>query len=158
VAAGALTDVLIIVDGTDLSECVRLVSHDMSCEERLTSVITDTWTTRDKGLVKTVIRLGFLQNYAAQKAHRVLQPLVDSHTPVQLELRPVNAVSAPDNPSLLVDVLLFDYRSLEGAVGEVAASSATFIGGDGIFVGGLSAGGGFFGDDIFGDGYFGGDA
>jgi hypothetical protein len=152
VAVGALTNVLIIVDGTDLSECVRLVSHDMSCEERLTSVITDTWTTRDKGLVKTVIRLGFLQNYAAAKAHRVLQPLIDSHTPVQLEIRPVNAVSAPENPSLLVDVLLFDYRSLEGAVGEVAASSATFVGGGGIFAGG----GGFFGDDFFGDAIFGG--
>jgi hypothetical protein len=151
-AAGALTNVLIIVDGADISECARVIEQGTSCDEILTSHVSDTWTTRDKGLPKTVVRLGFLQNYAAEKAHRVLQPLVDSHTPVQLELRPVNAVSAPENPSLLVDVLLFDYRSLEGAVGEVAANSATFIGGEGFFVGG----GGFFGDDFFGDGIFGG--
>jgi hypothetical protein len=109
-----------------------------------------------KGRYETLVGLRFLQDFSTGNVHQTLQPLVGSSTPVQVEIRPVNAASSPTNPAMVIPALLFDYSVIDGAVGDVASVSATFVSTDWVGGGSSGGGGGFFGDDFFGDGVFGG--
>jgi hypothetical protein len=152
--ATVLNNVLVLVNGVDLSDHVRTVRHSTSFEEVDTTCVNDTAKTRLKGHTQTLVGLQFLQDFAGAKVHSTLQPLVGSSTPVQVEVRPVNGAVSSANPAMLIQALLMDYTALDAAVGEVSPVSATFIssipsGGGGVVV--PPVGGGIY-DSGFYDG------
>jgi hypothetical protein len=130
VSATASTNVLVLVNGYDLSNHVTEVSTSETYEEIDTTCVNDRHRSRTKGIMERAVRVRFLQDFTAAKVHSLLQPLLSSNYPFPVEIRPVNAAVSATNPALMMEALLFNYSVVDGQVGEVLPVSALFVGTD----------------------------
>jgi hypothetical protein len=127
-ASFTLTDAHIIVNGTVLSDHANEVEvsddRDQVENSAFGSATNRSYT---KGLGDASIRIRFFQDFAPSKTHAVLQPLIASATPVQVEVRATSASRSATNPAaVLASALLFSYQMLNGALGEMSMTEATF--------------------------------
>jgi hypothetical protein len=120
---GVLTNALVLVNGVDLSDHVEKVTVS---DERSKVPITAMGATANgytKGLGDASIKLTFYQDMSAGKVHATLQPLINSATPVAVEVRGVNAARSATNPAfLLSSALMFNYSGLDGGATDNNAS------------------------------------
>ncbi len=130
------TNAYVLVNSVDLSDhCTKVTTTDDRAEVDV-SAFGSGYVQVTKGLGTGEIELEFLQDFATNKVHQTLQPLIASTTAVPVEVRPVNAARSATNPAiLLASALMFSYPGLDSAVGDAAKITATFKnapGGSGI--------------------------
>lgn len=126
-AAFTLTNALVLVNGVDLSDHVRSVTVNDERDKQDITAMGATAKAYTKGLGDASISISFLQDFAAGKVHATLQPLINSSTPVAVEVRAVNAARSATNPAfLLSSAQLFTYSGLDGGVGDVSEMTAEF--------------------------------
>jgi len=133
---GAATNMLVLVNGVDLSDHVRGVhTVDTRAPVDVTAMGAG-YTQETKGLGEASITIDFLSDFSAGKTHATLQPLVGSTTPVAVEVRATNAARSATNPAVLLgSALLFTYNAIDASIGDAAEFSAEFRnapGGSGI--------------------------
>jgi hypothetical protein len=129
VAIQVLNNAYILINGVDLSDhCSKVTIEDtretvdITCFGATSKAVT-------KGLGDAVITLDLFQDFAPAKTHATLSPLINSTTPVSVEVRGTNAVRSPTNPAAVMSGLLMNYNMLDGSVGEASAISAEFVNG-----------------------------
>ena len=125
-AIGPITNAFLSVNGVDLSDHVSKITID---DNRDTVDITAMGAVNKvvtKGLGDGKITVDFFQDFASNKVHQTLQPLIGSTTPFTVEARPVNAARSATNPGIVMSALLFNYSALDASVGAASTISAEF--------------------------------
>jgi hypothetical protein len=80
-----------------------------------------------KGLGDASITVEMFQDFAATKTHATLQPLINSSTPVTVEVRKSSGARSTTNPAYVLSALLFEYQMISGGVGEASTISVPFV-------------------------------
>lgn len=120
-----LTDCFVSFNGTDLSAHVKSVSLDYSAEALDVTAMGDDTHIRLGGLKDWSASVEFHQDYAAGAVDATLFSLVGSTG--TLIIRPVESTAVgATNPNFTGTALLESYNPVGGAVGELAAASASF--------------------------------
>ncbi len=120
-----LTDAFVSFNAIDLSASVKSVTLDYSAEALDVTAMGDTTHIRLGGLKDWNASVEFHQDYAAGNVDATLFPLVGSTAVLIIRPDKSDAVSAT-NPNFTGTALLESYSPVGGAVGEVAATSASF--------------------------------
>lgn len=121
------TDVMIIINGVTLSDHGNAVTVTDNRPEIDNSAYGGTAKSLTKGLGEASIDITLYQDFAAGKTHATLQPLIGSTTPVAVEVRATSAARSATNPAaLLASALMFNYNFLQGGIGEMSMTTATF--------------------------------
>jgi hypothetical protein len=124
-----LTDGYVVVNGVTLSDHANQITvEDMRDQIDITAfgAANKAYT---KGLGDAKITVQFFQDFAASKVHQTLQPLISSSSPVTIEVRPTSGARSTTNPAFVMSALLFDYKGLDGQVGQASTMQAEFING-----------------------------
>jgi hypothetical protein len=124
---GPFTNAYISVNGVDLSARGRSITVEDSRAAVDVTAFGAGYISEAKGLGTAAITIEFLQDFAAAQVHATLQPLIGSSTPINVEVRAVNAARSATNPGMvLASALLFTYNPLDGAIGDAATFTAEF--------------------------------
>jgi len=127
VAIFTLTDAMIIINGVTLSDHSNQVTITDSRDDKDVTAFGATSKASQKGLGDATMDIVLFQDFASGKTHATLSPLISSTTPVAVEVRPTSAARSATNPAaLLSTALMFDYKMLDGSVGDVPTTTATF--------------------------------
>ena len=122
-----LTNAFVSVNGVDLSDHVESVTVKDDRDKVDITAMGASAKAYQKGLGDASIEIGFFQDFAANKVHATLQPLISSTSPIAVEVRATNAIRSATNPAfLLAQALLFSYGGLEGSVGDASKMKAEF--------------------------------
>lgn len=120
-----LTDCFVSFNAVDLSANVKSVTLDYSAEALDVTAMGDTTHIRIGGLKDWSASVEFHQDYALSSVDATLFPLVGSTG--TLIIRPDNSDGvSTTNPNFTGTALLESYNPVGGAVGELAAASASF--------------------------------
>ena len=122
-----LTDAHVIVNGVVLSDHANQVTVQDSREQKDITAFGASSKAYAKGLGDASITIQFFQDFAAGEVHATLQPLIASSTGVTIEVRPTSAARSATNPAALMTGLLFEYKFLDGSVGEPSQIQAVFV-------------------------------
>lgn len=125
-AAFTLIDAMIIVNGVTLSDHANQVTVTDSRAVKDFTAFGAVNVVNGKGLGDASMDVVFFQDYAAGKTHATLQPLIASTTPVTIEVRPTSGARSATNPASVMSGLMFDYKFLDGSIGEPSMTTATF--------------------------------
>ena len=122
-----LTNALVIINGVTLSDHAKSVAVDDSREQVDITSFGATNKAYAKGLGDASITVEMFQDYAAGKTHATLQPLINSTTPITVEVRGDAGARSVTNPAYVLSALLFDYTMVSGAVGEPSMITVPFV-------------------------------
>ncbi len=122
-----LTDATVIVNGVTLSDHSNNVTVDDLRDQKDITAFGAVNKAYTKGLGDASITIVFFQDFAGGKTHATLQPLISSTTGISVEVRATSAARSATNPAALMTALLFNYRMLDGAIGEPSQITAVFI-------------------------------
>jgi hypothetical protein len=126
-ASFTLTNCMVLIGGTDLSDRVRSVTISDDRDKVENTTMGATANSYAKGLGDASIKIGFVQDLAAGKVHATLQPLIGSTTTTTVEVRAVNAARSATNPAfLLSNALMFNYTPLDGSIGDLSEMEVEF--------------------------------
>lgn len=126
-AIGPLTDALVIINGTTLSDHANSVTIEDSRDTVDITAFGATSKVVTKGLGDAKITVTLFQDFAAAKTHATLQPLIGSTTGVVIEVRPTSAARSATNPAALMTGLLMNYTFLDGGAGDASEITAEFV-------------------------------
>lgn len=121
-----LVDAHIIVNGVTLSDHANQVTVSDNRDQKEITAFGALSKTYAKGLGDATITIQFFQDFAASEVHATLQPLIGSTTPVDVEIRPTSGSRSSTNPAALMSALLFEYKFLDGQIGEPSMIQAVF--------------------------------
>jgi hypothetical protein len=124
-----LVDAYIAVNGVVLSDHANQVTVEDTREAKDVTAFGATSKATAKGLGDAKISATFFQDFGPGKTHATLQPLINSTTPVTIEVRATSAARSATNPASLMSGLLMNYNMLDGGVGEVTTIKAEFVNG-----------------------------
>ena len=119
-----LTNPLIQIGGTDLSDHIASVTVNESYADVATTAFGDSSVTRIAGLGDHSVSLDFHEDFAATEVHATIAPLVGATTTVTV--KPVNETTSATNPSFSMTALVTEWPLLSGAVGDLASASVTW--------------------------------
>ena len=122
-----LTNALVIINGVTLSDHAKSVAVDDSREQVDITSFGATNKAYAKGLGDASITVEMFQDYAAGKTHATLQPLINSTTPITVEVRGDAGARSVTNPAYVLSALLFDYTMVSGSVGEPSMITVPFV-------------------------------
>jgi hypothetical protein len=126
-ASFTLTNCMVLIGGTDLSDRVRSVTISDDRDKVENTTMGATANSYAKGLGDASIKIGFVQDLATGKVHATLQPLIGSTTTTTVEVRAVNAARSATNPAfLLSNALMFNYTPLDGSIGDLSEMEVEF--------------------------------
>lgn len=125
-AVFVLTNASVTVNSVDLSAYVTSVTVDYQVDPVETTSMGATGHTFAAGLQSSSVQVNFNQDFAATKTEATLFTLVGTTTNVVV--KPTSAAVSATNPSYTVNGFLAGYTPVAGAVGDLAALSATFQG------------------------------
>lgn len=115
-----LKDCYIVVNGTNFSDHVNMVTVNLSKDDVETTSFSGGGRERKAGLKDDSFELGFQQDFDAASVDAVLYPLYDLETEFEVEVRPTSAAVSPTNPSYTGDCILLEYSPLDGKVGDLS--------------------------------------
>lgn len=122
-----LEDVSVIVDGVTLTTSARAVTIDTSADELdATAFGGSGWREFEPGLRAGTIEVEFFQGFDASGVHDTLWPLSETSEEFVIRIGPKGDSGATDNPVFVANVKLFQYRFLQGTVGELSTNPVTF--------------------------------
>src|SRR5687768_684363 len=115
-----LKDCYIVVNGTNFSDHVNMVTVNLSKDDVETTSFSGGRRERMQGLKDDSLALGFQQDFAASSVDSVLYPLYENGTEFEIEVRPTSAAVSATNPSYIGDCILMEYSPLDGKVGDLS--------------------------------------
>lgn len=122
-----LRDVSVEVDGVTLTTSARAVTIDTSADEIDTTAFGGSgWREFEPGLKQGSIEVEFYQGFDANGVHATLWPLAEDNSQFRIRIGPKGNTGATDNPVFEAQVKLFQYRFLQGTVGEASTNPVTF--------------------------------
>jgi hypothetical protein len=120
-------DVYIAINGTALSDHASSVTFEDTADEvDFTAFGPNAYREFGQGLKDGSITATFFQDYAANSAHAILQPLYASGGTFNLELRPTSAAVSGTNPKVTMVSRLYGYGGLGADVGDAMTFDVTF--------------------------------
>lgn len=126
------TNAQILIGGVDLSDHGTKVTCIDQRAEVDVSAFGAGYFQYTKGLGTAEIDVELLQDFANSKVHQTIQPLIASVSPIIVEIRPVAAARSTTNPAFLMSTaLLFEYKGLDNAIGEMSKITCAFKNGPG---------------------------
>jgi hypothetical protein len=121
-----LTDAVINIDGTDLSNHASSVSIDMPDDEVDLTGFGAKFKETGKGLSDATITVNFFQDFSASQVDAVLWPLKTSHEPFTVAVKATSAPASATNPQYVMEAQMFGYSPIAGSVGEASTTEVTF--------------------------------
>jgi len=128
-ASFAFTNASLVLNSVDLSAYVRSVTLNIEMDELEDTAMGDTYRSRLGGLRDYSLDVEFNQDFANSAVDQTVYPLLMSQlTATAFVLKPVNAAVSTTNPSYSGSVLVREYTPVEGSVGDLAVTSASWPG------------------------------
>ena len=121
-----LTDVLVTVDGVDVSDHVTSVTVNLSKDEVETTAFTGGGRERKAGLKDDSFEVNFQQDFAASSVDELLYDLYDNESEFPVVVRPVSGAVSATNPSYSGTCIVLEYQPLAGDVGSLSTTTVTF--------------------------------
>jgi hypothetical protein len=121
-----LTDVVVVVDGFDLSDHVLKVTVDMKRDVIDVTGIGDDTKRSVLGLESGTIAVTFFQDFAAGSIDAILQPLYAAGAAFPVDVVPTSQPVSADNPNYGGTFVLPEYSPIAGQVGAAATIDVTF--------------------------------
>ena len=125
-AISVLTDALVIVNGTTLSDHANKVTLEDNRDPVDVTAFGAVNKAVTKGLGDGKATIDFFQDFAAGKVHATLQPLISSNTGIVLEVRGSSAARSATNPAFVMTCLVMNYPMLDGSVGDASNITVEF--------------------------------
>jgi len=119
-----LNDASITINSVDLSTYVTSVTLSQSADSLETTAMGDTARTFIGGLTNGTIDIDFNADFAASKTEATIYPLVGTTTAVVV--KPVDASTSATNPSYTFNVVVTEWDTLNGSIGELATHSVSW--------------------------------
>ena len=119
-----LNNASITINSVDLSTYVTSVTLSQSADSLETTAIGDTARTFIAGLTNGTIDIDFNADFAASKTEATIYPLVGTTTAVVV--KPVAASVSATNPSYTFNVIVNEWDTLNGSIGELATHSVSW--------------------------------
>ena len=121
-----LTDVGVIIDGTDLSDHVASVTINQNVDAVETTAFGDGGRTRVGGLEDSSITLDFHQDFAAGDVDATIAPLVGGTASFDIGPFGTAVAASGTAPRYTGTVLLTEWTPLNGSVGDLSTASVTW--------------------------------
>ena len=119
-----LNDASVTINSVDLSSYVTSVTLSQSADSLETTAMGDTARTFIAGLTNGTIDIDFNADFAASKTEATIYPLVGTTTAVVV--KPVAASVSATNPSYTFNVVVTEWDTLNGSIGELATHSVSW--------------------------------
>lgn len=119
-----LTSPVITINNVDLSDHIASVTINETFAEVPTTAFGSSAVTRVAGLGDHSITLSFHEDFAAASVHATVYPLRGTTTSVNV--KPVTGTTTSTNPSFSMTVLVTEWPTLNGAVGDLATADVTW--------------------------------
>ena len=124
-AAFAMTDCYIALNGTDRSSSIKSVTLTVEANELDSTDFADAgWTVPISGLKSGSLALTFNQDVASGAIDGIMWPLFG--TTVTFEVRATNASVGTSNPKYTGSINVNSWVPLDGSVGDLAEVSVTY--------------------------------
>lgn len=127
-----LTNAFISIAGVNLSDHVASISLGTQYDIVETTQFGDTSKRRVAGLADNSLTIEFHQDFQAGSVESVIYPLLGTATTCRI--KPVDAARSVNNPEYVIDgtngsgrVLISEWTPLNGAAGELATASVTWL-------------------------------
>jgi len=121
-----LTDVGVIIGGTDLSDHVASVTINQNVDAVETTAFGDGGRTRVGGLEDSSITLDFHQDFASGDVDATIAPLVGGTASFDIGAFGTAVAASGTAPRYTGTVLLTEWTPLNGAVGDLSTASVTW--------------------------------
>ena len=119
-----LNDASITINSVDLSTYVTSVTLSQSADSLETTAMGDSARTFIAGLTNGTVDIDFNADFAASKTEATIFPLVGTTTAVVV--KPVDASVSATNPSYTFNVVVTEWDTLNGSIGELATHSVSW--------------------------------
>ena len=119
-----LNDASVTVNSVDLSSYVTSVTLSQSADSLETTAMGDSARTFIGGLTNGTIDIDFNADFAASKTEATIFPLVGTSTAVVV--KPTSGVVSATNPSYTFNVIVTEWDTLNGSIGELATHSVSW--------------------------------
>ncbi len=122
-----LTDVVVTIAGTTISDHVASVTLTTDVNEVATTAFGDTAVTRAGGLKDNSIQLEIMQDFAVSPSNSieaVVYPLIG--TVAAMTVKPTSGAISTSNPEYQFNALITSWSPVAGAVGDLATVSVTW--------------------------------
>jgi hypothetical protein len=124
VAQIVLLNPQIILNSVDLTGRIDMVSIDESFAEVDTTAFGQTAKRRVAGLGDNKVTIEFQQDFTAAEVDQTINPLLGTIT--SLTVKPLNAATSSVNPAYVMNVLVNQYKPVDGKVGDLSKASLTW--------------------------------
>ena len=119
-----LNDASITINSVDLSSYVTSVTLSQSADSLETTAMGDSARTFIGGLTNGTIDIDFNADFAASKTEATIYPLVGTSTAVVV--KPTSGSVSATNPSYSFNVIVNEWDTLNGSIGELATHSVSW--------------------------------
>ena len=119
-----LTDVVVTIAGTPVSDHVGSVTITTDVAEVATTAFGGSAVTRVGGLRDNIVQLEFHQDYAASNLESIVYPLIG--TVAAITVKPTSGAISDTNPEYQFNALISSWTPVAGAVGDLATVSVTW--------------------------------
>ena len=119
-----LNDASVTINSVDLSTYVTSVTLSQSADSLETTAMGDTARTFIAGLTNGTIDIDFNADFAASKTEATIYPLVGTTTAVVV--KPGSGSVSSTNPSYTFNVVVTEWDTLNGSIGELATHSVSW--------------------------------
>lgn len=119
-----LTNPLITIAGTDLSDHITQITLDTKYDIVETTSFGSSAKTRVAGLADNSVTIDFLQDFGSSSVESVIFPLLGTST--SIVIKPVSTTTSTTNPSYTVTALISEWQPLKGGIGQLATATVTW--------------------------------
>jgi hypothetical protein len=119
-----LNNASVTINSVDLSSYVTSVTLSQSADSLETTAMGDSARTFIGGLTNGTVDIDFNADFAASKTEATIFPLVGTTTAVVV--KPVDASVSATNPSYTFNVVVTEWDTLNGSIGELATHSVSW--------------------------------
>lgn len=120
-----LTDAKVSINSVDLSDCVTSIDYSQEADDKETTTFGSSWRTRVGGLKQGTVTIDFLQDYASGKVHQTINSLLGTIATVTVQ--PASGSATSSNPQFVIPCLVTTVQLVNGAVGDLATESITWM-------------------------------
>lgn len=118
-------DLVVTINGVDLSTHVRKVTLDESVNELDDTAMGATTESRKGGLKRWTMDVEFLQNHTGSSVEQTIRPLLGSTTTVTV--KPTSSAVSSTNPNFSGTALVSGFKALDVSVGDMSMAVARFV-------------------------------
>lgn len=125
-ATFTLTDAVLVINGTTLSQHGTSVTLSIEADEQEDTAFGDTYRSRIGGLKDFTLDIDWNQDFAGGAVDATIFPLLG--TVVTFAVKATSAATSATNPQYSGSVLVTEWTPLDGSVGDLATASTSWPG------------------------------